>query len=1072
MLQYLQSLLKVPHCYMVLTVRADFYPELMTCLLWKTIQKHRQEVVPLDEAGLREAIVKPADSVEVFVETALVERLVADAAGEPGILPFVQETLALLWERLERRFLPLMAYEALVLPRQAYNWDGDKPLTGLQVAMANRADATLADLEDQAIARRLFLRLIQFGEGRPDTRRQQSVAALRSADDDVEQFNTTLEHLVAQRLLTRSAIESEADGQVDIAHEALINGWQQLQQWLKERRQAELTRRQLETKVAHWEGLKRAGGLLDVVELAEAKNWLDRSDAKELGYSEDLLTLLQASRAAIEATEREKEIAAKKLAEQRDQALRTQSLFLADLARQETETGNATNGILLALEALPKDMSVPKRPYVSEAEVQLYSAAFNHRERLVLQGHKDYVNNASFSPDGQHAVTASKDGTARLWDAKDGSLLAVFKGDDEDAVNNVFFSPDGRCIYNAARLLDAKDGSVLAVLKGHGGNRVRVHEASLSPNGQRIVTVAVTFGGFVVQLWNTQDGSPIAVLKGHKDEVTNASFSPDGLRIVTASNDNTARLWDAKDGSLTVILKRLWDAKDSSRIVVLKGHEDRVNNAAFSPDGLSIVTASNDNTARLWNAKDGSLLTVLQGHEDAVRNVAFSPNGQRIVTASNDNIALWDAKNGSLLAMLKGHENDVKKADFSPDGQFIVTASDDKTARLWDAKDSPLLTVLNGHKNRVNRASFSPDGQRIVTASNDNTARLWDAKDGSLLAVLKGHEDAVNRASFSPDGQRIVTASNDKTARLWDAKDGSLLNVLKLHKDLVANVFFSPDGQGIVTISHGNITRLWDAKDGSLLNVGRVKNSSFNPDGLHNSSFSPNGLLRIVMSLSLNAWLQNAKDYSQSTELKGHKGIIFKASFSPDGQHIVTASSDNTAMLWDGKDGSQLAVLKGHTDQVHDASFSPDGERIVTASIDGTARIWRFFPTTQALIDHANQIVPRYLTPEQRKQFFLPPDPSYDLIEEGEKLAKQRNIKAATAKFKEAKAVAPCHKFLNYPKDKAREIAAMSLIEKGDELVRRGRIEEAVEQFKQAQKVDERFKFGDIEDYSKRFKHD
>jgi energy-coupling factor transporter ATP-binding protein EcfA2 len=304
--QALQSLLKVPHCYMVLTVRADFYPELMTCLLWKTIQKHRQEVVPLDEAGLREAIVKPADSVEVFVETALVERLVADAAGEPGILPFVQETLVLLWERLERRFLPLVAYEALVLPRQAYHWEGDKPLTGLQVAMANHADTTLAYLEEnqEAIARRLFLRLIQFGEGRPDTRRQQSVAALRSADDDVEQFNTTLEHLVAHRLLTRSATESEADSQVDIAHEALINGWQQLQQWLKERRQAELTRRQLETKVAHWEGLKRAGGLLDAVELSEAENWLDSPDAKELGYSEELLALLQESRVAIEAAQR------------------------------------------------------------------------------------------------------------------------------------------------------------------------------------------------------------------------------------------------------------------------------------------------------------------------------------------------------------------------------------------------------------------------------------------------------------------------------------------------------------------------------------------------------------------------------------------------------------------------------------------------------------------------------------------------------------------------------------------------------------------------------------------------
>jgi len=113
-------------------------------------------------------------------------------------------------------------------------------------------------------------------------------------------------------------------------------------------------------------------------------------------------------------------------------------------------------------------------------------------------------------------------------------------------------------------------------------------------------------------------------------------------------------------------------------------------------------------------------------------------------------------------------------------------------------------------------------------------------------------------------------------------------------------------------------------------------------------------------------------------------------------------------------------------------------------------------------------MVSRCFNPEQRKQFFLPPDPSYDLIEEGEQLAKHGNIKAATAKFKEAKAMAPCHKFLNYPEDKAREIAAMSLIEKGEELAKNGQTEEAVEQFKQAQKVDGRFKFGDIEDYARR----
>jgi hypothetical protein len=118
--QALLQLAETSACYVVLTVRADFYPELMASRLWPEIQAHRAEVLPLGEGGLRQAVVRPAEDVGVFVETALVERLVADAAGEPGILPFVQETLVLLWEKVERRFLPLRAYEMLVLPRRAY----------------------------------------------------------------------------------------------------------------------------------------------------------------------------------------------------------------------------------------------------------------------------------------------------------------------------------------------------------------------------------------------------------------------------------------------------------------------------------------------------------------------------------------------------------------------------------------------------------------------------------------------------------------------------------------------------------------------------------------------------------------------------------------------------------------------------------------------------------------------------------------------------------------------------------------------------------------------------------------
>jgi WD40 repeat protein len=167
----------------------------------------------------------------------------------------------------------------------------------------------------------------------------------------------------------------------------------------------------------------------------------------------------------------------------------------------------------------------------------------------------------------------------------------------------------------------------------------------------------------------------------------------------------------------------------------LVGHDDRVTSAAFSPDGARIVTASLDNTARLWDAASGEPIRVLTGHGGWVASAAFSPDGARIVTASADNTArLWDAASGEPIRVLTGHESAVNSAAFSPDGACIVTASDDKTARLWDAASGEPIRVLTGHANTVTSAAFSPDGARIVTASYDNTARLWDTSSGAELA--------------------------------------------------------------------------------------------------------------------------------------------------------------------------------------------------------------------------------------------------------------------------------------------------------------------------------------------------
>jgi formylglycine-generating enzyme required for sulfatase activity/energy-coupling factor transporter ATP-binding protein EcfA2 len=282
----LSELQRRPGCVVVATMRADFYPELMNCDLWPLLPGERVEIVPLRGASLHQVIERPAADVGVYVEPALVERLVADSAEEPGVLTLLQEALILLWDRIERRLMTLRSYEEL----------GDQQSSGLAVALAMRADSALTELSpaERAIARRIFVHLVNLGEGRDDTRRQQPINSLRAVDDVPEQFFRTLQHLTDERLLTLSGKEEEQSSRVDLAHEALIAGWPILRRWLDDDRAAELRRRQVERDAIDWQ---RGNGDWDALyrgsRLRAALEW---RRSYQYGVSRPIQMFLSASR--------------------------------------------------------------------------------------------------------------------------------------------------------------------------------------------------------------------------------------------------------------------------------------------------------------------------------------------------------------------------------------------------------------------------------------------------------------------------------------------------------------------------------------------------------------------------------------------------------------------------------------------------------------------------------------------------------------------------------------------------------------------------------------------------------
>ena len=525
-----------------------------------------------------------------------------------------------------------------------------------------------------------------------------------------------------------------------------------------------------------------------------------------------------------------------------DSMLVAQSRFVAEKAMELYEDGETVKALALAAEVYPHDTKHPDRPVVKEVTDCLYEILVNTNIGKVFPGPSNYVNSASFSPDGTKVVT-SDDNTTIIWDTKSGRKLQTLYG-HSNSVNSASFSPDGTKVVTASMddtsiIWDAMNGQTLRTLSGH---THWVNSASFSPDGSKVVTASSDDTAII---WDTETGKALQTLYGHSNSVNSASFSPDGTKVVTASNDDTAIIWDTETGKA---------------LQTLSEHSNSVNSASFSPDGSKVVTASSDSTAIIWDTESGRKLQTLYGHTDWVNSASFSPDGTKVVTASSDSTAIiWDTESGLKLQTLYGHTDWVNSASFSPDGTKVVTASDDNTAIIWDvwsrqklqtlddgyisiwffnsfssfngikvgivlsgspfaiiqdADSGHTLQTLSGHTDWVTSVSFSLDGNKVVTASMDDTAIIWDTETGKALQTLYGHSNSVNSASFSPDGSKVVTASSDSTAIIWDTESGRKLQTLYGHTGEVNSASFSPDGIKVVTASEDNTTIIWDTESG------------------------------------------------------------------------------------------------------------------------------------------------------------------------------------------------------------------------------------------------------------------
>ena len=1005
----LAALRAEPRCLILLALRADFYGELQLSTLWTDAGRNHIDLPPLRGAALREAIVEPARGQGVYLETALTERLLADAAGEPGVLPLLQETLVQLWGHRQHCLLTLAAYDAL----------GAGTHSGLAVAITQRADRCLAEMSaaQAALARLVLLRLVSFGEGRPNTRRRQTRAQLASGVDAAA-FAIVLRSLIDARLVT-----IDQDEWIDLCHEILITAWPSFATWIESRRADEQRRRHVQASAEAWIARGRgSAGLLDAGELATAVVWRTTDAAQELGESPEVTQLIDRSRRALTRARWLRRAAAaaiiaiglvigrliqmsatasgealrqgQRAAAESTKAIRALAEQYRELGRQALVEGHRMRAIPFLIAARDKgidDVALralfhAARPDVFEhvwpgmastiayhpdgreiaiggaAGVQRYDATTGLPSGPLLP-QVGSLRSLGYSADGAHLVTIEKDNhdTAWLWDLKIDRKLPTARPLHHDGISSADFSPDGHLVITTGRdhlvrLWNADTGAVLHQFEADD----EVRWAVLDRDNSRL---AILVNRGPTGILNVATGKSVAQISGtidtHPDLATSMRFSDDGAKLVTTGYDKTMRFWDARTG------KQLGKPTSFDGDTVI-----------FSPDGKTVVSSSIDHVLRRWDVATHEPIGPPQDIGAVSTVVYFTPDGERVIALCRDWVVrVWTFSTDQIDAIeLEAPVTDIAR---SPDGTRLLLGSGDATRLLNVGYRRARLLMHYDQNDRENQqrgwdAAFSPDGAWVLGASFD-TLRAWRSDGAPAGEVL--HALGIGRITFDRAGDRAMYGSScgvgkliqfsplrlseipsDPRAGHWETGTDCNGDVLGFPAPVPA---LSSDGKRMAMLGRGYV-RVWDPDTGHAISPPIARATDFVA-----VRFLPDDAQIATISADRTAQLWDARTGAKLGASFQSDGELTGLEISPDGRWLALISKQDDVTVWD-LTTRRVQLTIHHADSVVDAVFSPDSRRVLTYSFDKTAKLVDV--ATGALVvpelRHAEEVISAAFSPD------------------------------------------------------------------------------------------------------------